>query len=176
VTTHRVDQLARLLAGTDTRRGLLRFLPVLGLAATLGDAETWAKKKGKKGKAGKKGKKGKSCRDGHPNDCPIDEHCKNGKCVPGCDTDLDCAMGKLCENERCIPGCETRFHCPDGQYCDEQGQCAPGDCGGHFDCEVLLGTRLSRCNFSTHRCERIECIGDSDCIPPKTCRDTFICS
>ena len=174
MTAHRLDQLARLLASADTRRGLLRLLPVIGLAAVLGDAETRAKQKGKKGKGGKKGKKGKpECRHGF--DCPTDTICVNGKCVPGCEADLDCALGKLCENGKCIPGCVTTAGCPDDQYC-ESGQCAPGDCGGHFDCEVLLGTRLSRCNFSTHRCERVECIGDSDCVSPKTCRDNFTCT
>jgi hypothetical protein len=35
---------------------------------------------------------------------------------------------------------------------------------------------LSRCNFSTHQCERLECIFDTDCTPPKTCRDNFTCT
>ena len=42
--------------------------------------------------------------------------------------------------------------------------------------EVALGTRLSRCNFTTHQCGHIECINDGDCTPPKTCRDNFTCT
>jgi hypothetical protein len=53
--------------------------------------------------------------------------------------------------------------------------CIPG-CVDHAYCEQQLGTRLSRCNFATFQCERIECIIDTDCTPPKSCRDNFTCT
>lgn len=163
---HRFDIL--LTQATSGRRSLLACL----LAGMLGGANeaTAAKRKTKKKSKGK-GSKG--------NDKPGKD---KGKASPECTDDglFDCAQGAICYQGRCVEGCLTSADCPLLYSClvfeeSEVGMCIPG-CVDHAYCAQQMGTRLSRCNFTTHQCERIECINDGDCTPPKSCRDNFTCT
>ena len=162
---HRFD--AVLTHVTIARRSLIAGL----LAGALGwDAyDVSAGKRGKKKGKGKGKKKDKSpspppdfipCSEPEtPLDCPIDFVCYNGRCTEGCRENGDCRSLYSCLRD-------------EGE---DLGRCIPG-CVDHAYCEQQMGTRLSRCNFTTFQCERIECIFDTDCTPPKTCRDNFTCT
>ena len=99
-----------------------------------------------------------------------------------CKRERDCLPKHSCFANECVPECDRSEQCPFGYFCarlDEIdldfGLCQQG-CDNHGYCETVLGTRLSRCNFSTNQCEFIECINDGDCTPPDTCRDNFTCT
>ena len=99
-----------------------------------------------------------------------------------CTKTRDCPKNHSCLFNECVKECDDSTHCPFHYFCArldkidlDFGLCQRG-CDDHGYCESVLGTRLSRCNFSTNQCERIECIFDTDCTPPKTCRDNFICT
>ena len=105
----------------------------------------------------------------------------SGTPIP-CKKERDCPQNHSCLFDECVKECNDSSECPFHFFCarlDEIdldfGLCQRG-CDDHGYCETVLGTRLSRCNFSTNQCELIECIFDTDCIPPKTCRDNFICT
>lgn len=155
---HQFDAL--LTRAVTARRSLLASL----LAGVIGGtAFDFAESKRRKKKKKKKGNK--------PSGAPIP-----------CKRERDCPKNHSCFANECVKECDDSSQCPFGYFCarlDEIdldfGLCQPG-CDDHGYCETVLGTRLSRCNFSTNQCELIECIGDNDCTPPKTCRDNFTCT
>lgn len=163
---HRFDAL--LTHATSARRSLVATL----LAGTLGgatfdlaDAGRGKRKRKGKGKKGKRKGKGK----------------KKSPKLRSCKKKFDCPENFICYLGSCIEGCEDSFDCPPHSFCEKFdldptiGSCSIG-CDSHAYCEATLGTRLSRCNFSTHQCQRIECINDGDCTAPKSCRDNFTCT
>lgn len=96
-----------------------------------------------------------------------------------CESSLTCPDNTFCQKRRCVNGCEKNDDCSPDRYCAliegiGFGFCDVG-CRDNAQCERILGTRLSRCNFS-NQCVLIECIFDSDCTPPTTCRDNFTCT
>lgn len=99
-----------------------------------------------------------------------------------CDKERDCPPNHSCLFKECVKECDVSTECPFHYFCArlddidlDYGLCQRG-CDNHGYCETVMGTRLSRCNFSSNQCESIECIFDDDCTPPKTCRDNFVCT
>lgn len=52
--------------------------------------------------------------------CPAGGVCKNGSCVPACDT-VVCPSGQVCQDGQCLDACQG-VQCPAGQACKD-GQC-----------------------------------------------------
>jgi hypothetical protein len=52
-------------------------------------------------------------------DCPVDDVCSSGACIPACKADTDCPDGKFCEttNGHCQPGCRSSSECANGGEC-----------------------------------------------------------
>lgn len=46
-------------------------------------------------------------------DCPGDEVCRDGECVPECIDDEDCATGFTCEDNVCVPPDGPQIECPE---------------------------------------------------------------
>lgn len=155
---HRFDAL--LTRAATARRSVLASL----LTGVIGGA-AFDVAEGKRRK--KKNNKNKKKQSGYPkpcvktSDCPKDHSCLFKECVKECNDSTECPFHYFCAR---LDDIDLDF-----------GLCQRG-CDNHGYCETVLGTRLSRCNFSTNQCELIECIFDTDCIPPKTCRDNFICT
>lgn len=153
---HKFDAL--LTRATAARRSVLASLlagMIGGSAFELVEGKRRKKKKNKKKQSGTT----KPCKKA--SDCPKNHSCLFNECVKECDDSSQCPFHYFCER---LDDIDLDF-----------GLCQRG-CDDHGYCETVLGTRLSRCNFSTHQCETIECILDTDCPPPKTCRDNFTCS
>lgn len=89
-------------------------------------------------------------------DCPVDHHCDDGTCLPGCAADSDCLGGETCESETCQPGaCRTGpLDCGLGEMCDQtSGECSDG--GG---CET--------CDGPDAECGAGECVNFGDDAAP----------
>lgn len=55
------------------------------------------------------GECGDQCRAGHPGDCPADQICRGGNCVPAdsCTDDSHCPPGKRCVDGTCVESCNA---------------------------------------------------------------------
>ena len=146
-------------AATARRSLLATLLAGVFSAAALESAEGKRRKKKKKKKVKRPSGTPIPCTKEH--DCPRNHSCFANECVKECDDSSQCPFDFFCAR---LDEIDLDF-----------GLCQRG-CDNHGYCETVLGTRLSRCNFSTNQCELIECIVDTDCTPPETCRDNFTCT
>lgn len=60
--------------------------------------------------------------------CPMEQHCAEGRCAPGCAEDSDCYPGEACapDSGACAPrACtDTQADCAFQEFCDpERGEC-----------------------------------------------------
>ena len=116
-------------------------------------------------------------------DCPADEFCQDGVCVPtqpaGCQNDTQCPAGQVCnlDSGACeaapTMGCQRSADCPPGEVCDvASGQCggaAPSGCQVDADCGLN-----AFCDASTGACIPLgggggDCIDDTDCAFDEFC-------
>jgi len=119
-------------------------------------------------------------------DCPDDQYCSQGDCVPlnctcgyvldhqcheyACCSDSDCSTGQSCANHSCVirtepeSGCKSDDDCLSEEYCDiptgaSSGDCrnVTGECGYPYD----------------HAWTNYECGPEASC---KQCQPGYICS
>jgi MYXO-CTERM domain-containing protein len=100
--------------------------------------------------------------------CPPGGTCKNGLCVPACDT-IVCPTGQVCEDGQCLDPC-MGVQCPSPQIC-QQGKCAP-PCAcfaQDIGCSSLSGTVCDKAaNMGGGACVPPACVGMT-CDPGKVC-------
>ncbi|MEP7126046.1 MAG: putative metal-binding motif-containing protein [Byssovorax sp.] len=84
------------------------------------------------------------------NPCPAGGVCKNGSCVPACDT-VVCPSGQVCQDGQCLDACQG-VQCPSGEACKD-GQCT-------FPCACFAGD--SGCSGG-NVCDKT---GMPACVPP----------
>ncbi len=110
-------------------------------------------------------------------DCPANQVCQEGSCVPGCAqeccADTDCPAGNECQNNQCVPSCGTYeccndSHCPAGQVCDNNqcvDPCAAQECCLAADCTAGDDCVNGSC--------QTPCSGPCDCELGEACVDGY---
>lgn len=125
---------------------------------------------------------GEVCTDGqcvdarcaNSSQCPMESHCDNGDCLPGCVEESDCYPGstcdvelKTCEPEACV---DSQIDCGYREFCNA----ATGDC---YD----AGTQFCNyCDYQPNECgENNICYANYcgvDCSQGQECPGGFECS
>ncbi|MDX2021521.1 MAG: MopE-related protein [Deltaproteobacteria bacterium] len=103
-------------------------------------------------------------------ECPADNKCIEGECVPPCGTgEFSCTADRLCKEGYCVKNVCANVKCPVGSTCDSTGNCvdrclgvncAPGFVctnGLCFDCQTLGCPAGQLCR--AHVCEVDKCAG-----------------
>lgn len=104
-------------------------------------------------------------------DCEVDNICVSGKCVTGCNSNINCRSGEICDKtNRCVTGCRSSSDCPSSYTCDvSSGKCQPTgvECKASSDCK----SSMKQCYNGT--C--VACLVDSDCGTNQMCSSTHEC-
>lgn len=111
-----------------------------------------------------------SCDAGNPAGCSANADCtdkahpvcdpKTGTCG-GCGTSADCPADQICLGGACMPGCDEQHACPNGQQCDPKTHgCLP--CVNDQGC-----AKDKHCDPKSHMC--VGCIDDSQCQNGQHC-------
>lgn len=99
--------------------------------------------------------------------CGLTETCVDGQCVAQvCATSAQCPMEQHCDGGVCVPGCAEDGDCLPGEACAvETGTCEAAECeDSHVDCGFQ-----EYCDTSSGECYRAEgywcaaCDDDADC-------------